>query len=451
MEKKLVIIDGSSLLYRAFYALPPTMTSPDGIPTNAVYGFLRMLLGLYRDLDPEYMAVTFDKDRHTFRTEMYEGYKATRKPAPDELVPQFDLIRDVMQVMGVAVYSLDGYEGDDILGTLSLRYEKEMPVNIVTGDRDALQLSSSRTTVFLTQKGITNMAAMTPEAVFEKYHIEPRQVIDMKALMGDTADNIPGVPGIGEKTALKLITQYDDLNNLYAHVEEIKGAQGKKLIANKELAYLSYDLATIKRDVPLETSLEEMHQPVHFEEMRVLFQKLGINLLQQFAGLPRFRALAEAKKEKSRAELVKALPWKGETFDEKVAALLIDRSGIAPFFTARSAVVVSEGRAYTAVPAQYEKLAEALAKAKAVVTVDAKALQESDFPADSLPLFDVQLASYLLDPARVTYPYRTWQGSMKCPKSLRMRWKISQTRAVSSEISCRRSMDRAAASSRKME
>ena len=229
MEKKLVIIDGSSLLYRAFYALPPTMTSPDGIPTNAVYGFLRMLLGLYRDLDPEYMAVTFDKDRHTFRTEMYEGYKATRKPAPDELVPQFDLIRDVMQVMGVAVYSLDGYEGDDILGTLSLRYEKEMPVNIVTGDRDALQLSSSRTTVFLTQKGITNMAAMTPEAVFEKYHIEPRQVIDMKALMGDTADNIPGVPGIGEKTALKLITQYDDLNNLYAHVEEIKGAQGKKL------------------------------------------------------------------------------------------------------------------------------------------------------------------------------------------------------------------------------
>ena len=205
MEKKLVIIDGSSLLYRAFYALPPTMTSPDGIPTNAVYGFLRMLLGLYRDLDPEYMAVTFDKDRHTFRTEMYEGYKATRKPAPDELVPQFDLIRDVMQVMGVAVYSLDGYEGDDILGTLSLRYEKEMPVNIVTGDRDALQLSSSRTTVFLTQKGITNMAAMTPEAVFEKYHIEPRQVIDMKALMGDTADNIPGVPGIGEKTALKLI------------------------------------------------------------------------------------------------------------------------------------------------------------------------------------------------------------------------------------------------------
>lgn len=416
MEKKLVIIDGSSLLYRAFYALPPTMTSPDGIPTNAVYGFLRMLLGLYRDLDPEYMAVTFDKDRHTFRTEMYEGYKATRKPAPDELVPQFDLIRDVMQVMGVAVYSLDGYEGDDILGTLSLRYEKEMPVNIVTGDRDALQLSSSRTTVFLTQKGITNMAAMTPEAVFEKYHIEPRQVIDMKALMGDTADNIPGVPGIGEKTALKLITQYDNLNNLYAHVEEIKGAQGKKLTANKELAYLSYDLATIKRDVPLETSLEEMHQPVHFEEMRLLFQKLGINLLQQFASLPRFQALAEAKKEQSRAELVKALPWQGEAFDKRVAALVIDRSGSAPFFKARSAVVVCEGRAYTACPAQYEKLAEALAKAKAVVTVYAKALTESDFPADSLPLFDVQLASYLLDPARVTYPLSYMAGLYEVPE-----------------------------------
>ena len=173
MKKKLVIIDGSSLLYRAFFALPPTMTSPDGTPTNAIYGFLRMLLGLYRDLDPEYMAVTFDKDRHTFRTDMFADYKATRKPAPPELIPQFDLILDVLSVLGVAVYSIPGYEGDDILGTLSARYEKELPVDIVTGDRDALQLSSSRTTVLLTQKGITHMAVMTPEAIYEKYHITP--------------------------------------------------------------------------------------------------------------------------------------------------------------------------------------------------------------------------------------------------------------------------------------
>ena len=165
MENKLAIIDGSSLLYRAFYALPPTMTSPDGVPTNAVYGFLRMLLSLYRELDPAYVAVTFDKDRQTFRTEMYGGYKATRKPAPAELVPQFDLILEVMHVMGVAVYSLSGYEGDDVLGTLSARYEKELPVAIVTGDRDALQLASDRTTVYLTQKGISSMSEMTPKAV----------------------------------------------------------------------------------------------------------------------------------------------------------------------------------------------------------------------------------------------------------------------------------------------
>ena len=404
MDKKLVIIDGSSLLYRAFYALPPTMTAADGTPTNAVYGFLRMLLGLYRDLNPEYMAVTFDKDRHTFRTEMYDGYKATRKPAPQELVPQFDLIRDVLRVMGVAVYSLDGYEGDDILGTLSLRYEKELPVNIVTGDRDALQLSSDRTTVYLTQKGITQMAEMTPEAIQETYHIRPSQVIDMKALMGDTADNIPGVPGIGEKTALKLLTQYDTLDNLYAHVGEIKGAQGKKLAANKELAYLSYELAAIRRDIPLDTTLEEMKQPVHIEEMRELFQKLNIRLLSEFANLPRFKELAEAKKEESKACLLPQAPWQGESFEGKETALVADIEGTAPFFQAKNIVVVTEGKAYVAEPMQYEMLCEALQQAKVVLTDRAKVLLESDFPCETLPFFDVTIAAYLLDSSRVTYP-----------------------------------------------
>ncbi|HBK28275.1 MAG TPA: DNA polymerase I [Dialister sp.] len=415
MDKKLVIIDGSSLLYRAFYALPPTMTSSEGVPTNAIYGFLRMLLGLYRDLNPEYMAVTFDKDRHTFRTDMYEGYKATRRPAPQELVPQFDLIRDVLSTMGVAVYSLDGYEGDDILGTLSLRYEKELPVNIVTGDRDALQLSSERTTVLLTQKGITQMAAMTPEAIQEKYHITPSQVIDMKALMGDTADNIPGVPGIGEKTALKLLTQYETLDNLYAHVEEIKGAQGKKLSANKDMAYLSYDLAKIKRDIPLETTLEEMKQPVHIEEMKELFQKLGINLLSDFANLPRFQELAEAKRVESQQNLLPVEPWKAQDFSDKVVALVGDLEGKAPFFMAKEMVVVADGHAYTAQPDQYGDLAANLQQAKVVLTETSKSLMESDFPCETLPFFDVTLASYLLDPTRVTYPLSYMAGLYGVP------------------------------------
>lgn len=417
MENKLAIIDGSSLLYRAFYALPPTMTSPDGVPTNAVYGFLRMLLSLYRELDPAYVAVTFDKDRQTFRTEMYDGYKATRKPAPAELVPQFDLILEVMHVMGVAVYSLSGYEGDDVLGTLSARYEKELPVAIVTGDRDALQLASDRTTVYLTQKGISSMSEMTPKAVEEKYGITPSQVIDMKALMGDTADNIPGVPGIGEKTALKLLTQYKTLDNLYAHVDEIKGAQGKKLAAGKDMAYLSYKLAAIKRDVPMETTLEEMAQPVHISEMKELFSRLGINLLSQFGELPRFTALAEAKKEEVAKAGEKAEDWKdGLSFEGKETAISFDLEGTAPFFKAKGVVIAENGHAYLVKAEQFGKAAEALRKAKVVITEDSKPIMETDFPWEGIPFFDTTIAAYLLDPTRTTYPLSYLAGLFKKPE-----------------------------------
>ena len=417
MENKLAIIDGSSLLYRAFYALPPTMTSPDGVPTNAVYGFLRMLLSLYRELDPAYVAVTFDKDRQTFRTEMYDGYKATRKPAPAELVPQFDLILEVMHVMGVAVYSLSGYEGDDVLGTLSARYEKELPVAIVTGDRDALQLASDRTTVYLTQKGISSMSEMTPKAVEEKYGITPSQVIDMKAFMGDTADNIPGVPGIGEKTALKLLTQYKTLDNLYAHVDEIKGAQGKKLAAGKDMAYLSYKLAAIKRDVPMETTLEEMAQPVHISEMNELFSRLGINLLSQFGELPRFTALAEAKKEEVAKAGEKAEDWKdGLSFEGKETAISFDLEGTAPFFKAKGVVIAENGHAYLVKAEQFGKAAEALRKAKGVITENSKPIMETDFPWEGIPFFDTTIAAYLLDPTRTTYPLSYLAGLFKKPE-----------------------------------
>lgn len=417
MENKLAIIDGSSLLYRAFYALPPTMTSPDGVPTNAVYGFLRMLLSLYRELDPAYVAVTFDKDRQTFRTEMYDGYKATRKPAPAELVPQFDLILEVMHVMGVAVYSLSGYEGDDVLGTLSARYEKELPVAIVTGDRDALQLASDRTTVYLTQKGISSMSEMTPKAVEEKYGITPSQVIDMKALMGDTADNIPGVPGIGEKTALKLLTQYKTLDDLYAHVDEIKGAQGKKLAAGKDMAYLSYKLAAIKRDVPMETTLEEMAQPVHISEMKELFSRLGINILSQFGELPRFTALAEAKKEEVAKAGEKAEDWKdGLSFEGKETAISFDLEGTAPFFKAKGVVIAENGHAYLVKAEQFGKAAEALRKAKVVITENSKPIMETDFPWEGIPFFDTTIAAYLLDPTRTTYPLSYLAGLFKKPE-----------------------------------
>lgn len=404
MEKKLVVIDGNSLLYRAFYALP--LLSKDGVYTNGVYGFLRMLLSVYRTMDPEYMAVSFDKDKHTFRMDMYEAYKGTRKPAPPELSPQFALIREVLRVMGVAWYEVAGFEGDDILGTLAARYEKEMPVAVITGDRDALQLVTDRTTVYLTQKGISDMAEMTPRAVQEKYHISPGQVVDMKALMGDTSDNIPGVAGIGEKTAVKLLDSYGTLDGIYAHAGEIKGKLGEKVRAGKDSAYLSQTLARIRRDVPIETTLDEMRQPVHGEEMAELFTRLGFEAAaEEFSALPRFQALAEAKKTEVAAALPEAAPWEdGIDLTGKTAALAAEFSGTAPFLSVTSAAIACGDRIWTVAPDQAASAAKALSRAKVVAAADTKALWEGGFPCRGITFLDMTIAAYLLDPTRVTYP-----------------------------------------------
>lgn len=404
MENKLVIIDGSSLLYRAFYALPPL--SKNGVYTNAVFGFLRMLLSIYRTLDPEYMAVSFDKSRETFRTKMYSEYKATRKPAPDELVPQFALIKEVLRVMGVAVYEPEGYEGDDVLGTLSRRYEDSLPVYIVTGDRDALQLSDEHVTVLLTRKGISQMDAMTPEAVMEKYQITPSQVIDMKALMGDASDNIPGVRGVGEKTALKLITRYKTLDGIYDHLDEIKGALHKKLEADKEAAYLSYDLATIRRDIPLESTLDEMKQPVHLDEMNALFRRLGMDtMVSEFSRLPRFEALAREKKEQTATQIKEAEPWSEDiSVEGETLALVIPFTGTAPFLQAPFVMIVSHDHVWKAEKEQFPQVQKVLSKAAHVVVTDSKKLWESDFPLHGLALEDISLSAYVLNPGRTDYP-----------------------------------------------
>lgn len=404
MENKLVIIDGSSLLYRAFYALPPL--SKNGVYTNAVFGFLRMLLSIYRTLDPEYMAVSFDKSRETFRTKMYSEYKATRKPAPDELVPQFALIKEVLRVMGVAVYEPEGYEGDDVLGTLSRRYEDSLPVYIVTGDRDALQLSDEHVTVLLTRKGISQMDAMTPEAVMEKYQITPLQVIDMKALMGDASDNIPGVRGVGEKTALKLITRYKTLDGIYDHLDEITGALHKKLEADKEAAYLSYDLATIRRDIPLESTLDEMKQPVHLDEMNALFRRLGMDtMVSEFSRLPRFEALAREKKELIATQIKEAEPWSEDiSVEGETLALVIPFTGTAPFLQAPFVMIVSHDHVWRAEKEQFPQVQKVLSKAAHVVVTDSKKLWESDFPLHGLALEDISLSAYVLNPGRTDYP-----------------------------------------------
>ncbi|MDR2007081.1 MAG: DNA polymerase I [Acidaminococcales bacterium] len=252
MNGKFVIIDGSSLLYRAFYALPPLVSSK-GVNTGAVYGLAKMLLRLIDEMKPQFMAVAFDKSRVTFRTSLFSAYKAQRKPTPPELVEQFPLARRLLESFGIMVLDLDGYEADDIIGTLAAQAEDAgCDSVIVTGDRDALQLISGRTKVLLTQKGITGTKLFDLAALRAEYNLSPAQIVELKALMGDASDNIPGVPGIGEKTAGKLLAEYGTVENIFANLEQIKGKPGEKLAANKDLAFLSRRLASIDKTVPIE-------------------------------------------------------------------------------------------------------------------------------------------------------------------------------------------------------
>ena len=252
--KKFIIIDGSSLMYRAFFALP-LLTSSEGIYTNAIMGFSNMLGKILTDYKPDYIAVAFDKSRKTFRTDMYGEYKGQRAKTPDELKSQIPLLKEFLAALGIAFIEIDNYEADDIIGTLA---EKSAGENcealIVTGDKDALQLIAPQIKVMLTKRGIMDMQVFDEEAFKEKYAgLEPHKLIDIKALMGDSSDNIPGVPGIGEKTALKLLTQFGDLENLLANIENVSGKKLKeKLEQNQDLARLSYKLATICCDVAVD-------------------------------------------------------------------------------------------------------------------------------------------------------------------------------------------------------
>lgn len=250
--ERLVLLDSNSLLNRAFYALPP-MSAVDGRPTNAVYGYVNMLLKIITELKPSHIIATFDLKAPTFRKKMFEGYKAQRKPMPEELAAQLPIIKDVLTAMKIQIITLEGYEADDLIGTLA----KKCPFEtiIVTGDRDSLQLVSDSTKVWLTKKGITEIVQYDVARLAED-GLTPKGVIDLKSLMGDTADNIPGVSGVGEKTAKTLLQTYGNLDGVYAHIDEIKGKLQEKLIAGKDMAYLSYDLATINVDSPIDFDTE---------------------------------------------------------------------------------------------------------------------------------------------------------------------------------------------------
>ena len=405
MKENIVIIDGSSLLYRAFYAIPH-LTDAQGHPTNAVYGFLNMLLKLYGELDPQYVAVAFDKGKHTFRNDLFDGYKATRKPAPDDLRPQFALIREVLACLGICVLEQEGYEGDDIIGTLARRTAADgYAVDVVTGDRDALQLVTDDVTVHLTKKGITNMLAVTPAVMESEYGYTPAQVIDMKALMGDTADNIPGVPGVGEKTALKLISQFGSVHGVYEHLDEVKGKKlQEKLADNKDKAVLSKDLATIRCDVPLDYTMDMFQPQPRQEDVAQLFRSLGFrNLLERFAAFDRFSHLAEGAAPAETVQVMaapEAASLKGKTV---AVAARYDDSQPIPAVTALA--MAFEDGAFVVPESKYDAYLAVLPEAAAVVTDDGKNLTKaaSRVASGRLPLKDIVLAAYLLDPTRTAY------------------------------------------------
>ena len=259
MSEKIVLIDGHSILNRAYYGIPD-LTNSEGLHTNAIDGFLNIMFKILSEENADYLAVAFDLKAPTFRHNMYAEYKGTRKPMPDELRQQVPVMKEVLQSMDIPLMQLEGYEADDLLGTVAKKMEKEgLIVSIVSGDRDMLQLATDQIKIRIpkTKRTGTEVEDYNTKDVIEKYQVTPLQIIELKALMGDASDNIPGIPGVGEKTATKLIVEYGSIENAYAHVEEIKPNKAKESLKNHyDLAVLSKELATINIESPLDFSLE---------------------------------------------------------------------------------------------------------------------------------------------------------------------------------------------------
>lgn len=301
MPKKIAVIDGNSLMHRAFHAVPQTMNAPDGRPTNAVFGFLAMLLKFIDMASPDALICAFDAGRPAFRMKALEQYKAQRPPMDEDLKVQFPLIEELLAAMDVPVVRIKGWEGDDILGTIAARDEAlGYETLLVTGDKDAYQLASTLTRIVTTKKGITDVAIYGPAEVMERYGIEPHQVPDYLGLKGDSSDNIPGVPGIGEKTATKLLQAYGSLEGLYDHVDDLKGKQKENVVGNKEAAFASREVATIVRDLDFPLDLESFNFPSFDPDVVTeAFKKLQLN-----SHLSRVLKLVGRELEKKAAPLV---------------------------------------------------------------------------------------------------------------------------------------------------
>lgn len=275
--EKLVLIDGNSLLNRAYYATP-IFTTKDGNPTNGIFGFIKLLFKIIGDVKPNYLIVAFDLKSPTFRHKIYADYKAGRKGMPEELAVQVEPLKNLLEAMNIATCTKEGIEADDIVGTLSAKFDVHS--YIYTGDRDSYQLVDEKTDVYYTKRGVSDLLKLSNENFVEEIGLEPYQVIDLKALMGDKSDNIPGVPGVGEKTAITLLSEYKTLNEIYNNIQSVKGALKDKLIKNESLARMSYKLATIDRNCELDVELKNCVVPTKYSaEVKKIFNQLEFKSL----------------------------------------------------------------------------------------------------------------------------------------------------------------------------
>lgn len=411
--KKLLIIDGNSILNRAYYGIRP-LTAPDGTPTNAVYGFLNILLKHLDEESYDYLCVAFDVKEKTFRHKRYELYKAQRKPAPEDFLVQLPLMKEVLAAMNCMCMELPGYEADDIIGTVSkICDQSDVECNILTGDKDDLQLISDNTTVKLvvTRMGRTTTTDYHPEQFREKYGIEPSEFIDVKALMGDASDNIPGVAGVGEKTAMSLIQNYKNIDYIYEHIDELEIKEGvrNKLKNDRDNAYLSYELATIDRNAPIDFDFSAAVRSGYNEsELAALFTRLNF---RSFISKLKLDKAAEA------AEATDTIEGIGKSADFKD---LISAARAAK----KVAYTLSGNRLFIKLPkgdviyadADKEDLKEffgdsEISKVGYDIKEDIIAVSEYGIDVPESPFramtFDVMLAAYILDPTQSSYPIDT--------------------------------------------
>ncbi|QMV44894.1 DNA polymerase I [Cohnella cholangitidis] len=411
---KLVLIDGNSIINRAFYAIPP-LTSSKGLHTNAVLGFTTMLLKVLEEEKPSHVLVAFDAGKVTFRHEGYSEYKGGRQKTPPELSEQFPLLKELLQAFSISQFELAGYEADDIIGTMAkLAEEQGKSAIIVSGDKDMLQLTTEQVSVWITRKGVSEVEKYTPGAIGEKYGLTPAQIIDLKGLMGDASDNIPGVPGVGEKTALKLLHEYGTVENVLDHVEEIKGKLRDNIEAHMDDAKMSKQLATIYREVPLDYALEDVAWKGYDESVLAgAMRKLEFKNLVERLNLAGADEASEAENAETASQYevirVDTAGWDGlNKALTSAEAVLVESSGDNPHHAAGIGILIVAGTECYAVPYSLLLSPEAASLRAWLENADAPKVSydlhrvELVLASSGIALtgqaFDVQLAAYLLDP-----------------------------------------------------